>query len=555
MPPRVLLVYANPAVTAAPVPPYGAERVAQAFRLAGCDVRIVSPFQVPGARAALHTALDAWRPTLVGYSVRNLDDALVVRSSTGARPLDTTDYLPAIRPLVALARDRSLPVLLGGAGFSACPDGVLADLRADAGIVGAADDLVWRLGRGLAQGASLADALPDDPRVLRAGGAPAPRLRAPPFRAVPGPTPRESSWLTLARRRGGRVPVSVSAGCDRRCHFCVEGSFVGGAVRPRPVEEVLAEITLLRRVGVTRVWLAASELNVPDTRHATTLLRALAAARVDVAVAGFLQPAPVDDTMLDALEAVGVDPATLSWELGHLDDGLLRAGAGPANRAQIEALVERYRRRGYRTLGGSVLFGAHPHEDDASIDRALAAAHELDAALPGGLGLAWAAGGRVYASAPLGRWVAANLEAARPHLVGRVTPGFAAPLVYCRPGRPRELYARVEAGLRGMRGAVQALNAETELRPSALEVERWVNLAVLRAEAGDGPGAARACTAALRRAPEHREALRQLALVQANLLGRPAAGLATLRRLLPLCPAESAAEVRAAITLLEAALP
>ena len=33
-PPRVLLVYANPAITATPVVPYGMERIAHALRLA-----------------------------------------------------------------------------------------------------------------------------------------------------------------------------------------------------------------------------------------------------------------------------------------------------------------------------------------------------------------------------------------------------------------------------------------------------------------------------------------------------------------------------------------
>ena len=44
MPPRVLLVYANPAITATPVPPYGMEKVAQAFRLAGCEAIMLAPF-------------------------------------------------------------------------------------------------------------------------------------------------------------------------------------------------------------------------------------------------------------------------------------------------------------------------------------------------------------------------------------------------------------------------------------------------------------------------------------------------------------------------------
>ena len=58
MTPRVLLVYANPAVTATPVPPYGAERVAHALRIAGCEVRVVSPWLAARPGRALDEALD-----------------------------------------------------------------------------------------------------------------------------------------------------------------------------------------------------------------------------------------------------------------------------------------------------------------------------------------------------------------------------------------------------------------------------------------------------------------------------------------------------------------
>lgn len=556
MPPRILVVYANPAVTASPVPPYGAERIAQAFRMAGCEARVLSPWLELDALGALRSALAAWPPDLVAFSVRNLDDALVVRSADGPGDLDTTFYLPAIRPLVALARNRGLPTLLGGAGYSAAPAGTLAWLGADAGVEGAADDLAWRLGRALAQGLPLAEALPDDPRVLRRKSAPVPAAggarSVPPYRQAPGPTPRDGAWITLARHRAGRVPVALSAGCDRRCAFCVEGAFVGGAVRPRSTDEVVAEIALLRGAGVRRIWLAASELNVPDARHAVTVLRALADRRIDVEVSGFLQPAPVDDALLDALQALGTDPATLSYEFGHLDDTLLRAGAGPANRRSIDRLLELYQRRGHRVLGGSVLLGAHPLETEASVDRAVAAAHELDSALPEGLGLAWAAGGRVYANAPLGRWVAANLEAARPHLVGRLTSGFVAPLVYCRPGTPRELFRRVEAGLKGCRGPMQALNAETVLRPDALRVERWVNRAILAKEAGAPGPAVAACRAALRREPRHREALKQLGLLQANSLGDARGALGTFRRLRAELAGAEALEIDRVISQLSA---
>ncbi|MDP2312752.1 MAG: cobalamin-dependent protein [Pseudomonadota bacterium] len=548
-PPRILIVYANPATTATPVAPYGAERIAHAFRVAGCEVQVVSPWLQWKPARALDALLDTFKPDLVGFSVRNVDDALIVRSAEGDTDLDTTFYLPAIRRLVQRVQARKLPILLGGAALATMPEGVMRYLRVSHAIVGPADDLVWRLGRALVQGTPFPEALPADPRVatlrdtgtvpvgngtVPVGAGPIPdraRGDADAWRPVPGPTPRQPEWLALARARGGRVPVAFSAGCDRRCHFCVEASFLGWRVRPRPVDEIVHEVTLLRRAGVRRVWLAASELNVPDARHATALLHALAAAKLDVEVTGFLQPAPVDDALLDAFVAVGVDPATLSWEFGHLDDGLLRAGAGPANRASLDRLVDTYVRRGHAVLGGSILLGAHPLETDATVDSAIATARMYDAALPGGLGLAYAAGGRVYPAAPLGRWVRDHLAEAGPHLYGRRSVGFVAPLVFCRPGSPRALLRRIQDALVGCKGPMAPLNAEAAATPAALAAEKWINLAVLHAAAADVPAAEHAARAALRRAPDHPEALKQLGLVLANRKGDVDGALVVFRRL------------------------
>ncbi len=517
--PKILLVYANPAITVTPVPPYGAERVAQCFRLSGCDVRLVAPWLEPQPLAAFKKAL-AWEPDLVGFSIRNVDDALIVRTAEGKGPIDTTFYLPQIRPLVQAAQAKQIPILAGGAALSSMPEGLLDYLGIRFGILGAAEDLIWRLGRAMVQGQPFPAALPEDPRILDRQRPFAGRQHgdAAAWRPPPGPTPRMSEYLKLCRSRDARVPVQLAAGCDRRCNFCVEASFHGGQVRPRPVEEILAELQALRKAGIRRFWLTASELNVPDARHAIAVLRAIVAAGLRVDLAGFVQPAPVNDDFLDALEQAGVDPSGLSWELGHLDDRLLRKGAGPANLSQIRRLIELFCKRGYKTLGGSLLLGAHPEESWESIHRAVETAKELDRALPEGLGLAWAAGGRVYATAPLGRWVAANFDAARPFLYGKLSPGFIKPLVFCRPVAPRALLSHLQTAFSGMRGHVQLLNAEAPVAPALLRAERLLDRAILRRET-EPRAALRLLTQVLQQAPEHPEALKQAGLLCANVIG------------------------------------
>ena len=208
--PRILLVYANPAVTASPVPPYGAERIAQALRMAGCDARVISPWLELKPAKALEAALDAFAPDLVGFSVRNVDDALVVRSGEGVGDLDTTFYLPEIKPLVDRVARRGIPILLGGAGLSTCPEGVMRWLRVEHAIAGAADDLAWRLGRALASGVAFPEALPADPRVLRL---PAARRRARGRTVRPGRFVRSAASNARAVAMARCTLASVSLGC------------------------------------------------------------------------------------------------------------------------------------------------------------------------------------------------------------------------------------------------------------------------------------------------------------------------------------------------------
>ncbi len=569
MAPAVLLVYANPAVTGRPVPPYGMERIATAMRAAGCEVRCVCPFIEADPQASLRAAL-AREPELVGFSVRNIDDALVVRTELGPGDIDLGFYLDDVRPLVAMALERVGPrrVLLGGAALSSGCLPVLRYLGARLAIRGAAEDLVFALGQQMAGGGE--PRLPDDPRVVDldrldeqdwlAGLAPhasppAPRGMGMDFAAAPRQTERLPPFQALVADRDGRVPVQISTGCDRRCLFCVEGRFSGGRVALRPVDDVVAEIDHLQRLGIRRFWLGASELNVPDERHAIRLLRALRGRALDLRV--FIQPAPVSDNLLDALEGVDIQAVDLSFELGHLDPALLRAGAGPCNLAQIEALAERYARRGHRQLHGSVLFGAHPEETLESLERAFAVARELDSILPDGLGLSYAAGARVYPETGLADYISAHWEACLPSLYtlpGEAPdPSFVRPVVFSRPLPPRRLLGRVRAGLSTLRGPVGTMNSEAPSTARAVEAERLIDRALFRRAGGNHREAARLLQAAVASDPENIEALFLLADHRHNHLGdRVGARLALVRAAAVLHPGDPRQdEVRVALRVLD----
>lgn len=531
---KVLLVDANPAVTASPVAPYGMERVAHAFKWSGCQVRMEAPFVESDALSALRVAL-AWGPDLVGFSVPNLDDALVVRSPRGASDLDTTFHLDAIKPLVveAIAQLGGDRVLIGGTALSSGPDAVLAYLGGRIGITGPADDLCWRIGRELAKGRL---DIPEDPRVILLGDPhPLPRGFADPWRPAPGPTPRMATAQGLALARGGRVAVQISAGCDRRCAFCAEAHFLGFRVTPRPVEDIVGEIEALRRSGARRFWLGASELNVPDARHALRVLAKLAPMKLDLRAT--LQAAPVNDALLDAMSAAGLDPATTPFRLGHLEDVVLRAGGGPTNRRDIDRLMSTWIRRGFRRLTATVWLGANPAETEATLHRALGTALAMDRALPEGLHLTVSAGARVYPQTALARYVTSHREDANPYLYGAVgDPTFVRPVVYSRPRPPRALLAKVLDALADLRGSVTVLHGEGTSDVGALRAEALVNRGLWR-QFEDRDDLAEACLVeALEAVPLHVDALWHLGMSRANRTGDAAGAVDALQKLADVLP-------------------
>lgn len=556
--PKILLVYANPMISAIPVAPYGMERIAQSFQLAGCQVKMIAPFIEECPLSFLESFLqEDW--SLIGLSVRNIDDALVVRHEEGESDFDLQFFLDDVRPLVhrCIASVGTSNVVLGGTALSSGPLPVLHYLGAQIALSGSVDDLCWKIGRELVQSGQLV--WPDDPRVVFSNSSSTTPHRtiqqvrgfAKEARLLPAPAARMGEYLGLTMARGGRVAVAVDAGCDRRCSFCVEAHFMGFDVIERPIQAIVREIEQLMSVGVRRFWLATSEINVPNDRYAIKLFRSLAKLKIDVMT--FIQVAPVSEELLNAMEDCGLDPTTLSFEFGHLDGDLLRKGAGPANRKQIDALVNLWLKRGYDTLGGSILLGAHPDENWKTIDSALDAAMEIDSALPNGLGLAYATGARVYPQTTLAHWIADHPREAKPFLYGCDDLSFVRPVVFSKPAPPRKLLRYVNRYVSGAKGQMGPMNAEAAYDPKLLQAEALVNRGIWRLQEEQSTRAEECFRSSLDLVPQHLEGLAQLSMLLGRDPLRSREAIAMLTRLSMALPFQDArqSEIQEMIALIE----
>jgi len=343
---RLLLVNPNQETRPVPAMPIGLLRVAEAAEAAGMRVSVLDLAFVGNADKALRRRIAAVQPDLVGFTVRNIDNA------DAQAPIY---YLDAVRPLVQTARDvAGVPVVIGGAGASMAPDAVRDALGADCVVVGPGEGVVETL-------RDARDALP-------------PRIEG----TVQGPAPAADyrRWLDLRpwRRRAAPLPVQSRRGCPRLCVYCnyaaIESStkYVLG-----DVGEVVHSIRrLVADTGVRHIEFVDSTFNSPPN-YTIALCEALASADLglDLGASG-ITPRFASREVLEAMRAAGFRSIWCSPDTAA-ESTIASYGKGFA-RADLDAMATASEELGF-TVMWSFLFGG-PGETEQTVAETLRFARE-----------------------------------------------------------------------------------------------------------------------------------------------------------------------------------
>jgi hypothetical protein len=230
---RILLVNTNRKADLMAAPPIGLCYVATAARKAGHEVRVLD-LCFAGRRAAkdLRSSVSSFLPEVVGLSVRNVDNANMLRP---------VSYLPGVRDLVAEVRKLSpAPVVLGGSGASLMPEAVLRYAGADGIIVSDGEVSFLRLLDALASGKPW-NMIPGV-GFMQDGHFQLTSPEFPPFRFE---APDVGHWVDMEpyERLGGTYNVQTKRGCPHRCIYCTyNSSLEGHRLRSRDPAEVVDEI-------------------------------------------------------------------------------------------------------------------------------------------------------------------------------------------------------------------------------------------------------------------------------------------------------------------------
>jgi hypothetical protein len=281
---RVLLVVANREQFPEPAFPAGALYVARAVEAAGGRARVFDAGLYRRPLNALCAELEAWRPDVIGLSLRNADNAAWPHTRSYAHWYGhVADAARAAAPRARL--------VLGGPAFSIFPREMRRALLVADGVVADGEPAARLMAEGrLAHG--VVEAPLDD---LSEVGLPGD------FAAV---FPGAGRYRTAG--------VQTARGCPHGCIYCTYPGLEGTHLRRRPPEAVADEMERLRlELGAAEQFVVDSSFNA-DEGHMTAVCEELRRRRsrpgarlADVSFSCYLQPRLSDPDAFRLLRAAG----------------------------------------------------------------------------------------------------------------------------------------------------------------------------------------------------------------------------------------------------------
>jgi radical SAM superfamily enzyme YgiQ (UPF0313 family) len=354
---RVLLISANRERLPDPIFPLGLAYVAAAILDVEHDVSILDLCFSRLSRRALRRRVAAFRPDVVGLSLRNIDNA--------AYPT-TVDYLPSHRQVVDVLRAcTDAPIVLGGSGFSILPEAYMQALDGDWGVRGEGEQTFVELLEALDKGWDPNGIPGVISRTESPAGASVRALH--PHRGLTwerGLRPaRHLFGYTRYVRRGGMGNVQTKRGCVFRCSYCTYPLLEGKRFRARDARDVVDEVeALMRDYGEHPIFFVDSILNFPHG-HVEAICEELLERGLRVRWSCYATPVKLDRQQAQLMARAGCEGIELGTDavddeqLKRLGKSFDAAAAETANRHCLAAGLK---------VCQTVIFGA-PGETERSI--------------------------------------------------------------------------------------------------------------------------------------------------------------------------------------------
>lgn len=270
--------------------------MAQVAEEAGHRVQVLDLMFARRPVSAVKRALGGFRPDVVGFSIRNIDNGDLCGPVSHWH--DLPDLVRCVRAGVGG------PVVLGGGAVSVMPEEMLRLTGADYAVVGEGEVPFPRLLSALARGTEPADIA--GLARLEEGHF---RLEPPARNRSPGlpVVPDYGRWLEPGAYRalGAAAPIQTARGCPHRCVYCTYPLLEGRRLRFADPGETADAIDRLAKQGTRNVEFVNNVFNITHD-YALDLCRALSRLHTPVRFQTTdLSPSGLDGRLLRAMRKAG----------------------------------------------------------------------------------------------------------------------------------------------------------------------------------------------------------------------------------------------------------
>lgn len=308
---RTLLIYSNQSRELVPAPPVGLSYVASAARAAGHDVELLDLAFSQDLLGELADRIRAFKPEVVGLSIRNIDNVISQRFDSPLKSL--LEQVAVIRANARTADDKPVPLVLGGPAVSILAERALSVFDADYAVVGEGEIAFPMLLEALEKCTPLTGI---SGLCYRDEGKP-----------ERNPTTLLSSfghsgmqqWISWEpyQRGGGTWPIQTKRGCPMKCNYCAYPLVEGRQFRLREAGEVVDEIEqVMRDIGPRTFEFVDSTFNVPAS-HARRICDEIIrrGVKANFTAMGF-NPRDVPKDLLPLMKRAGFNSVMITAEAG-----------------------------------------------------------------------------------------------------------------------------------------------------------------------------------------------------------------------------------------------
>lgn len=352
---RVLLVSANTESINMPVIPVGLGAVAASTRNAGHDVELVDLMSVSDTHPIIKSAIEGFRPDVIGVSVRNIDDQNIEEPHF---------FLDQVKGVISECRSFSgAPIILGGAGYSIFPENTLAYTGADMGIQSEGEIAFPALLALMEKGADLSGAAG---LYLPGLGLQGKRKFLKNLDLLP--LPDAQMWPSAAARDQDLwMPVHTRRGCPMNCSYCSTSNIEGRLIRKRSPKAVVDAIVGYVEAGFKRFFLTDNTFNIPAS-YARQLCSTLIERQLDISWRCIVYPGHMDEALAKRMARAGCREVSLGFESGC--ERILRRMNKKFTPEDVRRASEVLATHGIRCMGFLLLGG--PGETKESVKESIA---------------------------------------------------------------------------------------------------------------------------------------------------------------------------------------